>query len=39
MCKENKTTEIEKIYLRRGGVVMIEYQKNHRPVIKPYCGG
>ena len=40
MCEKiNKSTEMEKIYLPRGGVVFVEYQKKSKPVIKAYCGG
>jgi len=40
MCKQNRNTEVEKIYMPKGGVVIVEYdKKGARPLIKSYCGG
>lgn len=40
MCKQqNRNTEIEKLYLPRGGVVIVEYdKKSAKPLIKAYSG-
>lgn len=39
MTQQNRNTEIEKIYLPRGGVVMIEYdKKSAKPLIRAYIG-
>lgn len=39
MFHKNKSTDVEKIYLPKDGVVMIEYQKKARPNIKVFVGG
>ncbi len=37
--RQNRNTEIEKIYMHRGGVVMIEYdKKSAKPLIRSYDG-
>ena len=39
MTQQNRNTEIEKIYLPMGGVVMIEYdKKNAKPLIRAFTG-
>ena len=40
MCKDTKNTEVEKVYLRPGGVVIVEWDKKQpRPLIKAFMGG
>jgi len=35
----SKTNEIEKIYCPSDGVVVVQYDKRHRPKINVFCGG